>query len=77
MPAASASWIASTISPGVRRSTAAHAAQIYDAGDAGAWLATSNQSPGNGGVLQLVFGEGGSVTDFEVVRYAGCYFVKF
>jgi len=54
-----------------------YAAQIYDTDDASAWLATSTDTLGNGGVLQLVFGGSSSVTDFEVVRYAGCYFVKF
>ena len=54
-----------------------YTARIYDASDTSAWLATSTADSGNDGVLQVVFGEGGSVTDFEVVRYAGCYFVKF
>lgn len=54
-----------------------YAARIHGVDDAGAWLATSAADSGNGGVLQVVFGEGGSVTDFEVVRHAGCYFVKF
>ena len=54
-----------------------YSAQVYDAGDAGALLASSGPASGNGGLLQLVFGEGGSVTDLQVVRYTGCYFVKF
>lgn len=55
-----------------------YAAQIFDADD-DAWLATSAGTLGSGGVMQLVFGEASSssVTDFQVVRYAGCYFVKF
>ena len=54
-----------------------YTARIYDASDTSAWLATGTAEPGNDGVLQVVFGESGSVTDFDVVRYAGCYFVKF
>lgn len=57
-----------------------YTAQIFDADadDASAWLASTG-SPGSGGVMQLVFGEASSssATDFQVVRYAGCYFVKF
>lgn len=55
-----------------------YAAQIFAADDASAWL-ESTGAIGSGGVMQLVFGEGSSsaVTDFHVVRYAGCYFVKF
>ena len=53
-----------------------YTAGIYDTHDADAWLAASSGTSG-GGVLQLVFGEGGAVADFEVVRHAGCYFVKF
>jgi hypothetical protein len=55
-------------------------AQIFDADadDASVWLANTG-ALGSGGVMQLVFGKGssGSVTDFQVVPYAGCYFVKF
>ena len=41
--------------------------------DAGASTAT------NGGILQVMFGEGSArrVVDFDVQRYAGCYFVRF
>ncbi|GAB3102312.1 hypothetical protein [Lysobacter terrae] len=55
-----------------------YAAQIFAADDANAWLASTG-ALGSGGVMQLVFGDGSSssVTDFHVVRYAGCYFVKF
>ncbi|WP_386665205.1 hypothetical protein [Lysobacter korlensis] len=37
------------------------------------------QGDGMSGLLQLSFGEGGAyeVVDFEVQRYAGCYFVRF
>lgn len=39
----------------------------------------SSDGPGAAGVMQLMFGEGGSrsVQDFDVQRYRGCYFIKF
>lgn len=48
--------------------------------DAGApLLAASNGVGGDAGVMQVVMGNGTtrSVVDFDVHRYAGCYFVKF
>lgn len=44
------------------------------------WVATSsNAIGGSAGVLQVVLGNGASasIIDFDVERYAGCYFVKF
>ncbi|MEO6264226.1 MAG: hypothetical protein ABIO58_04600 [Luteimonas sp.] len=40
---------------------------------------TSGGIGGDAGMLQLVLGDGGarSVVDFDVHKYAGCYFVKF
>ena len=46
----------------------------------GAWFPASSSGIGGGsGVLQLVLGEGASASlvDFDVERYAGCFFVKF
>lgn len=47
----------------------------------GAWIPASSSSGigGGSGVLQLVLGEGTSASfiDFDVERYAGCFFVKF
>jgi len=47
--------------------------------DAATLLADSDDGDGDAGVLQLVIGEDGarSVVDFDVHRYAGCYFVSF
>jgi len=47
--------------------------------DAATLLADSDDGDGDAGVLQLVVGEDGarSVVDFDVHRYAGCYFVSF
>lgn len=53
-------------------------AQIASAdldGDGG-WTTTSHDVGGSAGILQVVGGNG-TVTDFGVERYAGCYFVKF
>lgn len=53
------------------------------AADAGAsWVATSSNSSigGGAGILQVVLGNGAATTsiiDFDVERYADCYFVKF
>jgi hypothetical protein len=55
----------------------------YDAQISGdAWIASADGTAdvgGSAGVLQVQFGEGavGSVQDFDVERYAGCYFVRF
>jgi hypothetical protein len=55
----------------------------YDAQiSSGAWIASSDDTAdfgGNAGVLQVQFGEGavGNVQDFDVERYAGCYFMRF
>lgn len=50
-------------------------------GTLGGWTASSNSSVGgSAGVLQVTFGDDGrtlSVTDFDVERFAGCYFVRF
>ena len=56
-------------------------AQISSGGIDG-WSASSTSSSigGSAGVLQVTFGDDGrtlSVTDFDVERYAGCYFVRF
>lgn len=48
--------------------------------DAGAsWVATSNGIGGSAGILQVMLGNGAStsIIDFDVERYADCYFVKF
>lgn len=47
--------------------------------DAATLLADSAGGDGDAGVLQLVIGDDGarSVVDFDVHRYAGCYFVSF
>ena len=39
----------------------------------------SSSAPAAGGMLQVMFGEGSArrVVDFDVQRYAGCYFVRF
>jgi hypothetical protein len=51
-----------------------------DGGSMG-WTASSNSTiGGSAGVLQVTFADDGrplSVTDFDVERYAGCYFVRF
>ena len=51
-------------------------------GDSMGWTATSSASSigGSAGVLQVTFADDGrtlSVTDFDVERYGGCYFVRF
>jgi len=56
-------------------------AQYYDAQMSGGELYADAGAPagGGGGVMQLTFsGEsGGAIQDFDVQRYAGCYFVRF
>ncbi|HVR81886.1 MAG TPA: hypothetical protein VHF02_07380 [Luteimonas sp.] len=52
------------------------------AGDSdGTWMATTNMTAtgGNAGMLQLTLGNDAqsTVVDFDVQRYAGCYFVRF
>jgi hypothetical protein len=55
--------------------------QYFDAqitsGDA--LMASDDTSGGSGGVMQVTFGAGSTlfVTDFDVQREAGCYFVRF
>ncbi len=46
---------------------------------ADAGTSIDNVTAGSGGVLQVSFlgGDGGSITDFDVQRYKGCYFVRF
>lgn len=56
--------------------------RYYDAwiGSGDAMLASTGDSAiGNGGILQVAFAgrDGGSIADFEVERYKGCYFVRF
>ena len=58
--------------------------QYFDAtiGTGLAAYADASAAPvdGSAGVLQATFGDDGrvaSITDFEVVRHAGCYFVRF
>ena len=46
------------------------------------WIASADDRTdfgGDAGVLQVQFGEGavGNVQDFDVERYAGCYFIRF
>ena len=54
--------------------------QYYDA-QIGGWMETADAGAANpgGGVMQLQFGDGTSATiqDFDVVRNAGCWFVRF
>ena len=47
--------------------------------DATMTAAAFDEGPGGAGILQLTLGSdaSASVTDFEVRRYAGCYFVEF
>lgn len=56
-------------------------AQYFNAqiGGALAMADAGASSAAHGGVLQLMFGEGSArrVVDFDVQRYAGCYFVRF
>ena len=58
--------------------------QYYDAtigsGFAGYADASGGDVDGGAGILQATFGDDGrvaSITDFEVQRHAGCYFVRF
>lgn len=56
-------------------------AQISSGSGVDGWTASSESSiGGSAGVLQVTFGDDGrtlSVTDFDVERYADCYFVRF
>ena len=55
-------------------------AQYYDAQIGGGLYADAGDSVGgSSGVMQLRFGgeAGGAIQDFDVERYAGCYFVRF
>lgn len=56
-------------------------AHYFDAqiGPGGMQLAALGNGSGNAGVMQLTFGDATSprVVDFDVLRYAGCYFVRF
>ena len=47
--------------------------------DAVTTAAAFDEGPGGAGILQLTLGSGASAAaiDFDVQRYAGCYFVKF
>lgn len=69
-----------TLARGQVRDTQYFDAQIGSAAgmyaDAGASLEAIG---GSGGVLQVEFatGQGGSITDFDVEHYKGCYFVRF
>ena len=54
--------------------------RYYNAGiGAGSLLASASGAPGGGGILHLLLAGDGSpsVVDFDVHRYAGCYFVSF
>lgn len=56
--------------------------QYFDASIGGAGMYASADDTGiggSGGVLQVAFADdgGGSITDFDVERYKGCYFVRF
>ncbi|MFD0739252.1 hypothetical protein ACFQZQ_08175 [Lysobacter koreensis] len=54
-------------------------AHFFDAqiGPGGMQLANAGRGNGNAGVMQLTLGGDGSpqVVDFDVLRYAGCYFI--
>ena len=55
-------------------------AHYYDAQIGGGLYADAGDSVGgSSGVMQLRFGgeAGGAIQDFDVERYAGCYFVRF
>lgn len=51
----------------------------FGAGAGASWVATSNGIGGSAGILQVMLGNGAStsIIDFDVERYADCYFVKF
>ncbi|NUS60385.1 MAG: hypothetical protein HOQ01_05510 [Lysobacter sp.] len=56
-------------------------AHYYDIGSG--WIASADDGAAtqvdSGGVMQLTFGDGASarIEDFDVQRYAGCWFVRF
>ena len=55
-------------------------AQIGSAGSMDGWSASESSIGGSAGILQVTFSDDGrplSVTDFDVERYADCYFVRF
>jgi hypothetical protein len=55
-------------------------AQIGSAGGMEGWSASESSIGGSAGILQVTFSDDGrplSVTDFDVERYADCYFVRF
>lgn len=55
-------------------------AQIGSGGSMDAWSASASLIGGSAGILQVTFSDDGrplSVTDFDVERYADCYFVRF
>ena len=55
-------------------------AQIGSGGSMDAWSANASSIGGSAGILQVTFSDDGrplSVTDFDVERYADCYFVRF
>lgn len=55
-------------------------AQIGGAGGMDGWSAGGASIGGSAGILQVTFSDDGrplSVTDFDVERYADCYFVRF
>lgn len=54
---------------------------LADARFLSAWIGSGEVAasaiPDDGGLMQLVFaGDGGRIVDFEVRRYAGCYFIS-
>ncbi len=55
-------------------------AQIGIGGSMDGWSASESSIGGSAGILQVTFSDDGrplSVTDFDVERYADCYFVRF
>jgi hypothetical protein len=58
-------------------------AHYYDASIGGGWIAMADAGDNahlpSGGIMQLQFGSGldATIQDFDVARYAGCYFVRF
>lgn len=56
-------------------------AHFFDAqiGPGGMQLADANNGNRGAGVMQLIFGRDSApqVVDFDVLRYAGCYFIRF
>lgn len=55
--------------------------RFFDAqiGPGGLQLVDASRSNGGAGIMQLIFGPDSTrqVVDFQVLRYAGCYFIRF